>query len=151
MKRTVALVAGIALAAVVGSAAAKPAGTLVIRHQVRGCHTWSYNGDAFAASQSIEVKRGGAIVVVNNDVMPHRLVKLSGGAVTMRNGTTMPHSMGNHRPAAPGAMNHMGATTTVTFAKPGTYTFTTKAGEDYMQGMKTIGEDNILKLRVTVS
>jgi hypothetical protein len=38
----------------------------------------------------------------------------------------------------------------VTFTKPGVYTFTTKAGEDYMSGVKTIGEDNVLKLTVTV-
>ncbi len=27
----------------------------------------------------------------------------------------------------------------------------TKAGEDYMKGMKTIGEDNVLRLVVTVA
>ena len=37
------------------------------------------------------------------------------------------------------------------FAKAGVYTFTTKAGEDYMKGIKTIGEDNVLKLKVTVN
>jgi hypothetical protein len=31
-----------------------------------------------------------------------------------------------------------------------TYIFTTKAGEDYMKGVKTSGEDNILRLVVTV-
>jgi len=151
MKRTVALAAAFAVAAVAGSAAAKPAGTLVIRHQVRGCHSWSYNGNAFAAAQSIRVVRGASIVVVNNDVMPHRLIKLSGPAVTLKNGNTMPSGMGMHGPAGPGAMNHMGATTTVTFAKPGVYRFTTRAGEDYMAGMKTLGEDNVLTLKVTVS
>jgi hypothetical protein len=35
----------------------------------------------------------------------------------------------------------MGSRTKVTFAKAGTYTFTTKAGEDFMSGVKTIGED----------
>ena len=48
-------------------------------------------------------------------------------------------------------MNHAGATTHVKFAKAGVYTFTTRAGEDYMKGVKTIGEDNVLKLKVTVT
>ena len=39
----------------------------------------------------------------------------------------------------------------ITFTKPGVYHFTTKAGEDYMAGMKTIGEDNVLRLTVVVS
>ena len=47
-------------------------------------------------------------------------------------------------------MNHAGATMHVKFAKAGVYTFTTKAGEDHTNGAKTIGEDNVLKLNVTV-
>ena len=39
----------------------------------------------------------------------------------------------------------------VAFAKAGVYRFTTKAGEDYMKGVKTIGEDNVLRLTVQVS
>ena len=49
-----------------------------------------------------------------------------------------------------GMMGRMGATVKVTFPAAGVYKLTTKAGEDYMQGMKTIGEDNVLKLTVTV-
>jgi hypothetical protein len=45
----------------------------------------------------------------------------------------------------------MGASLKITFTKPGVYHFTTKPGEDYMAGMKTIGEDNVLKLTVIVS
>jgi hypothetical protein len=48
-------------------------------------------------------------------------------------------------------MNHMAASVKVRFAHAGTYRFTTKAGEDYMKGMKTIGEDNVLTLKVVVS
>jgi hypothetical protein len=48
-------------------------------------------------------------------------------------------------------MKHMGATAYVGFPTKGTYVFTTKAGEDYMSGVKTIGEDNVLKLVVTVT
>jgi len=48
-------------------------------------------------------------------------------------------------------MAHMAATAKVRFAHAGVYRFTTKAGEDYMEGMKTIGEDNVLRLTVKVS
>jgi hypothetical protein len=48
-------------------------------------------------------------------------------------------------------MARMGARTKVTFTKAGTYRFTTKVGEDYMKGVKTVGEDNVLKLTVVVS
>jgi hypothetical protein len=44
----------------------------------------------------------------------------------------------------------MSATLRVTFPKAGVYTFTTKVGEDYMSGVKTIGEDNVLRLTVVV-
>jgi hypothetical protein len=41
----------------------------------------------------------------------------------------------------------------VTFARSGVYHFVTKQGEDYpaMADMKTIGEDNDLRLTVTVT
>ena len=68
--------------------------------------------------------------------MPHKLVKLSGKAVTF---------VGKPN------MRHMSATLRVTFPKAGVYTFKTKAGEDYMSGVKTIGEDNVLRLKVRVS
>jgi hypothetical protein len=50
-------------------------------------------------------------------------------------------------------MNHMSASVKVTFSKAGVYKLTTRAGEDYpsMKGMKTIGEDNVLRLTVKVS
>jgi hypothetical protein len=49
-------------------------------------------------------------------------------------------------------MRHMSASVRVTLGKPGTYRFTTKAGEDYPgMSMKTIGEDNVLRLTVRVS
>ena len=47
-------------------------------------------------------------------------------------------------------MSHFGATSKVTFLRAGTYVFTTKAGEDYMKGVKTTGEDNVLTLKVVV-
>jgi hypothetical protein len=47
-------------------------------------------------------------------------------------------------------MSHAAATMHVKFANAGVYTFKTKAGEDYMKGVKTIGADNVLRLKVTV-
>jgi len=45
----------------------------------------------------------------------------------------------------------MGASARLTFSAKGKYVFTTRAGEDYMKGVKTIGADNVLRLVVTVS
>jgi plastocyanin len=140
----------VGLAAPTMVAAAPKAASVTIRHQVRGCHTWSVNGGPFAASHSLTLSRGGSIRFTNNDVMPHRLIRVSGPGVRMRNGSTMPMGMGMHGWAAPGVMNHMGATTTVFFARAGTYVFKTRAGEDYMAGFETVGEDNVLTLTVKV-
>jgi len=109
--------------------------TLTIRHQLRGCHSWSVNGGAYKPSQSISLAKGATVTIVNNDVMPHKLVKVSGPALTLPSTSNM---------------NHPGATAKVKFTKAGVYTLKTRAGEDYMKGIKTIGEDNVLKLTVTV-
>ena len=135
---TMILLLVLGVVAVAGSAlATTPRATLAIRHQVRGCHTWSFNGGAYKASQKITVARGTTLSVIDNDVMPHKLVQLSGPQVRL---------------ISP-AMSHMSAKATVAFVKRGTYRFTTKPGEDYpaMNGMKTIGEDNVLRLTVVVS
>jgi hypothetical protein len=140
------------LAFTIGAAAAPTSSTLTIRHQVRGCHSWSLNGGAFKVSQAAHLARGGSIVVTNNDVMPHQLVKTSGPAVAytlVKPGMAMTGSL--KPPFAAGMMGRMGATVKVTFSAPGIYKLTTRPGEDYMQGMKTIGEDNVLRAIVTVS
>jgi hypothetical protein len=133
----------LALAAALVLAAAAPSGaaasghaSLLIRHQMKGCHTWSVNGGAFKASQSVVLRRGSWLSVTNNDVMPHTLVLTGGPAVRIAHPT----------------LGHMAASLRFTLARPGVYHFTTKAGEDYpaMAGMKTIGEDNVLKLTVVV-
>ena len=69
--------------------------------------------------------------------MPHKLVLTSGPALRI----------------APATLGHMGALVKVTFARAGVYHFVTKAGEDYpaMADMKTIGEDNVLRLTVIVT
>ena len=123
--------------AVAGSALAAPrSATLTIRHQLRGCHSWSFDRSSWKASQTITLAQGATLKVVDNDVMPHKLVQLSGPKATLS------------RPA----MAHVGATATARFLARGTYVFKTRAGEDYPMGMKmeTIGEDNLLRLVVTV-
>ena len=125
--------------------------TVLIRHQTQHCHTWAVNGGPFHASQNLNLRHGGTITFMNNDVMSHRLIELAGPRVAMRNGTTMPMAARMQGPAAPGVMNHMGATTTIRPASPGLYRFRTHAGEDYIAGITTTGADNVLTLTVTVA
>ena len=148
-KSTFALFFAVAVAGVllVGSGLAAPTSnhaSLMIRHQTHGCHAWSLNGGPYAATQTISLRPGGIVTVVDNDVMPHRLLKTSGAAVTITNLTRGTKS-------APGLMAHMGASTKIAFSHRGVYKFTTKPGEDYLSGVKTIGQDNVLRLTVTVS
>jgi plastocyanin len=129
--------AAVAAMLAIPALAASPQATLTIRHQMHGCHAWSLNGGAYKASQSVALARGGTLKVIDNDVMAHRLVQLSGTKVTIRSA----------------AMKKMSASATVNFAKAGVYKFTTKPGEDYKWAakMKTMGEDNVLRLVVRVS
>lgn len=131
-------------------AAASGGSTLVIRHQLKGCHSWSANGDAYKPTQSIALHRGQSLSVTNNDVMPHKLVETSGPAVRITR-LAVGMGMGIKGTFPPAMLARMGSSSKVTFTRAGVYKFTTKAGEDYMSGVKTIGEDNVLKLTVTVS
>lgn len=110
--------------------------TLTIRHQMRGCHTWAVAGGRFAPTQRLTLEEGSTLRVVNNDVMPHRLLQ----------------TRGLHVRIVRARMGHMGASSTVRFNDSGVYKFTTKPGEDYarFQNMKTVGEDYTLRLTVTV-
>jgi plastocyanin len=137
MKSVTALIALLALGAIVTATAFASAprhASVTIRHQVKGCHAWSIGGSSYTAHLATKLATGGSISFMNNDVMPHQIVK-SGPAVAFS---------GSH------TLGHMGATVKVTFPHAGIYHFTTKAGEDYMKGIKTIGEDNVLTLTVTV-
>jgi hypothetical protein len=154
MKRILLLTAlGTALIAFALPASASPGGaTLVIRHQLRHCHSWSLNGGAWKAAQHIRLARGGSIVIVNNDAMYHRLFKMSGPPVVfklLKPGMAMKGTV--KLPWAPGMMGRPGATLKVTFPKAGVYHLTTKFGEDYMPMPETIGEDNVLHAIVTVA
>jgi plastocyanin len=146
------VVAGVSSApASAAGGATKP--TLVIRHQVHGCHSWSLGGGAFKPSQAVTIHRGGSVSITNNDVMPHKLVETSGPAVTItRLNAGMPGMMGLKGTFPPAMMARMSSAAKVTFRTAGVYKFTTKPGEDYMPGpsMKTIGADNVLRLTVTV-
>ena len=140
LKRTSLFLAVATAALLAGAASAAPAAShaaLLIQHQVHGCHAWSVNGGALKAKQSITLHRGGFLTLRNNDVMPHTLVLTSGPKLAIAHAT----------------LGKVGASLKVTFTKPGVYHFITKAGEDYprMSGMKTIGEDNVLRLTVVVS
>lgn len=137
IRRLVAALAACAAALLVTSASAHgTAATLTIRHQIHGCHAWSFDGSAYKATQSIKLTRGATLVIKNNDVMPHKLVRTSGPAAQMRTP----------------AMSRMGAVARVHFTKAGVYRFKTKPGEDYSWAshMETKGEDNVLRLTVTV-
>jgi plastocyanin len=139
MKRLLVFLVALSVVAGFTAAGAAPAAKnarVMIRHQMQGCHAWSVNGGAYKASQNAHITRGATITFMNNDVMPHKLVKTSGPAVKF---------------IGKANMNHMSASLKVRFSKTGTYKFTTKPGEDYPgMAMKTIGEDNVLRLVVKV-
>jgi hypothetical protein len=91
-------------------------------------------------------------VITNDDVMFHKLLRVSGPAVTvklLKLGTPVQHAV--KLPWASGMMGRPGATIKVTFPKAGVYTFKTVFGEDYMPMPETIGEDNTLRAIVTVA
>ena len=137
IRRLLAALAACGAALLVSSASAHgTAATLTIRHQQHGCHAWSFNGGAYKTTESITLSRGATLVVKNDDVMPHRLVRTSGPAAQLRTPS----------------MSRTGSVARVQFAKAGVYRFTTKPGEDYSWAshMETKGEDNVLRLTVTV-
>ncbi len=156
MKRAISATVTVALAAVFAAAAlAAPAvnNTLVISHVVKGCHTWSLNGAKPAVNQLIKLRAGQSFTIKNTDVMPHQLVKLSGPPVTMKlvfPGMTGKSTGMMKAPYAAGLMPHMSSTLRLTFPTAGVYTLKTAAGEDYFAGVQTVGEDNVLKVRVVV-
>jgi plastocyanin len=128
--------AALAALAVTSAAPAQGTSTITIRHQTRGCHSWSFNSGPFKASQSITVKAGTVLRFTNNDVMPHKLIQAAGPKMRL---------------AHPN-MIKMASSATVKLTQKGTYRFTTKPGEDYAWAgsMKTSGEDNVLRLTVRV-
>jgi hypothetical protein len=143
---------GTAVVAIAVPASAAPgSAALVIRHQVRGCHSWSLNGASWKVTQHISLNRGGSLVVTNNDVMYHQIVKTAGPSLLfklLKVGTPMHGTV--KLPWVKGMMGRPGATLRITFPTPGIYRLTTKFGEDYMPMGETIGEDNVLRAVVFV-
>lgn len=154
IKRTTPLLALLTLAGVlaaVAPAAASRQASLVIRHQTRGCHAWSLNGGPYMPHQTIVLSHGATVSVTNNDVMPHKLLEMSGPAVRYtRLSAGMSGMMALKGTFPPAMLGRMGASTKISFTKPGVYRFTTKPGDDYMKGIKTVGPDNVLRLTVRV-
>ena len=140
------LIAGSALAA------GQQGSNLTISHVVKGCHTWTLAGSAPRVSQTVKLKPGQALTITNNDVMPHQLSKTAGASsFAMKLLKAGVPSTGTLKaPYATGMMPHLGSVLRLTFPKAGVYSFTTKAGEDYMPNVKTVGDDNVLKLKVIV-
>jgi len=126
----------LAALAVTSAAPAGGTGTIAIKHQMRGCHTWSFNSGPFKPSLSVTVKAGTLLRFRNNDVMPHRLIQAAGPKMLLLHPK----------------MNKMASSATVKLTQKGLYRFTTKPGEDYSWAgsMKTSGEDNVLRLTVRV-
>jgi plastocyanin len=108
--------------------------SLVIDHVTAGCHSWSLNGGPLKVSQSLAVSPGTTLTVADRDVMAQRLVQTAGPSVAI----TSP-------------LTNQVDTASLTFAKPGTYRFGTKPGEDYTSGITTTGPDHVLQLKVVVS
>ncbi len=128
---------GAAVLVAASPAASRTSASVLIRHQTAGCHAWSVGNGPFRASQRVHLAVGAVLTVVNDDVMPQAFVETSGAKV---------------RVVGKRALNTMGSSVKVTFAKAGTYHFATHPGEDY-PGVKapTTGEDNKLTLTVVVS
>ena len=110
---------------------------LTIEHAQKGCHLLAVSGATPGSDQTVQLAPGGTVTITNSDVMPH-VLKATGGPAAKVSGANM---------------SHMGAQSKVSFAKAGTYSFNTKAGEDYPSaaGIQTIGPDNKLSLTVVVS
>lgn len=135
MKRSlVVAAAAVAAAALAGQAFAGGSTGITIHHQKVGCHAWAIGNGPFKVTQSLSVKPGTALTFTNNDVMGHTLLQLKGPKLAI----------------AGRLMNKMGAQARLVLAKPGTYVFGTKEGQDYYKGIVTVGPDNVLRLIVTV-
>ena len=155
MKRLLIAVSLLALG--VGAATPAPAATtaksdsILIRHQLKGCHTWSLNGGPSKAALDLRLARGGTVTIVNNDPMVHKLIQLAGPAVGMQH---MPDQhmmrMGLKHITGRGVMNHMSASMKVTFPRAGVYRFTTEDLGDYFE-LDSMGMVNELKLVVRIS
>ena len=60
-------IAALAALTVTSAAPAGSAATIAIRHQMRGCHSWSFNSGPFKASLAVTVRAGTVLKFTNND------------------------------------------------------------------------------------
>ena len=136
MRRYIVLLAIGAATVLAGSAAAAPPSVqILIHHQVKGCHSWAIGtGGVYKATQHLTAVPGTKVTVTDSDLMPHLLYQVSGPRVTL------------HTPN----MTKANAQASFKLLATGTYVFKTKAGEDWVKGVVTKGEDNVLKLVVVV-
>jgi hypothetical protein len=109
--------------------------TVTIRHQMKGCHTWSFDGGPYRASLRVVVDPARFVLFVNNDMMPHRLVQLSGPKVGIKGAK----------------MSRMGAKAQFLLGGRGVYRFRTFAGKEYAWAPRdATGPDHVLRLTVVV-
>lgn len=135
MRRFIVLLTIGAATVLAGSAAAAtPSVQISIHHQVKGCHAWAIGNGPFRATQHLAAARGTTVTVTDSDLMPHLLFQVSGPKVSL-------HTPNMSKPDAQASFKLL---------TRGTYVFKTKAGEDWVKGVKTVGEDNVLKLIVVV-
>ena len=85
-------VAAVLVGGAASAIAAPGHASVLIRHELRGCHTWSVNGGVFKASHSITLRRGSTLAVTNTDVMPHTLILTSGPSLRIAH-PTLGHMM----------------------------------------------------------
>jgi plastocyanin len=135
-KQTIGLAtAAVAALLTASSASAASPVTIMITHVMRGCHAWDLGRGAMRPTLSTTVNRGTVVTFVNNDVMPHRLVRTAGAKLRI----------------ADANMRKMASSATVKFAKKGSYRFTTVFGGFYpwAASMRT-GTMYVLHLTVRV-
>ena len=74
-KRTIMLTAAVfgtagALASAGVAAGSSNGASLVIRHQVKGCHEWSLNGGSYGVVKTVKLSRGGTLSITDNHMWP---------------------------------------------------------------------------------
>lgn len=111
-----------------GTAQAK----LWIRHVERGCHVWT-DGRRTNPTAAVTLRRGGRLLVTNQDIDMHQLVQTAGPRI------------------ATGPVLMMNQSVTLVFRKPGVYRFKNrKIDMPGMHDVETIRRDWLLLLTVTV-
>lgn len=153
---------------------------LVIRPEVVGSHSWSLNGGDYKLEQTIRLREGDSLQVINRDISTHTLVKVSGGELAFQQfqaetpmgageapqaadltGTVLsakmpilPEPTGEAAMPAPlesGEMAQYGAGVQVSFNEAGSYKLITEEGASYFPGgVETIGPNNTLTVHVLV-